>query len=54
MTKIMPCSCTHPFQDRTYGAGRRVHNWTVKPEGWRCTVCASHKPAKGEPRKAEA
>lgn len=38
---IRPCGCTHPAQDKWYGAGKRVHNPTA--EGWRCTVCATEK-----------
>lgn len=36
--KILACSCTSEFQDRTYGRGMRVHNLAVK--GYRCTVCS--------------
>ena len=47
MTKIMPCTCTHPGQDRLHGAGRRVHNAFAKsPGGWRCTVCGAEKGEK--------
>ena len=35
--KVTACTCSHAFQDRTYGRGQRVHNATAK--GWRCTVC---------------
>ncbi len=40
-TKILPCSCHHPEQDKTHGKSNRVHNRTKK--GYRCTVCADHK-----------
>jgi hypothetical protein len=33
------CSCVHPFQDKRYGKGIRVHNKTDK--AFRCTVCTS-------------
>jgi hypothetical protein len=38
MSKIMRCTCTHPFQDSRYGAGMRVHNETKS--GHCCTVCS--------------
>lgn len=35
---IKACKCVHPYQDKKYGAGRRVH--TVAKDGMeRCTVC---------------
>lgn len=45
-SRIAPCTCTHPYQDATYGKGNRVWNRTKqqKPEaerGWRCTVCGT-------------
>lgn len=47
MTRIMPCTCRHEFQDRTYGAGKRVHNYApgnrTKRDEWRCTVCGVKK-----------
>lgn len=44
MTKILPCTCDHDFQDRTYGSRRRVHNETVgTPPKYRCTVCSDEK-----------
>ena len=43
MTKILPCSCSHPYQDEIYGKGNRVHNWARKKEAWRCTVCGTVK-----------
>ena len=46
-TRIMPCSCIHPWQDTQYGVGNRVHNWAkAKPSkegGWVCTVCGKAK-----------
>lgn len=37
---IVSCVCKHAFQDRRYGKGKRVANYTAKGEG-RCTVCSS-------------
>jgi len=45
MTKILYCSCTHEYQDKHYGSGRRLHNEAAKKE-WTCTVCGARK--KGE------
>lgn len=42
-TAILPCKCKHDFQDKQYGKGMRVHNFTEKSEKWRCTVCKSEK-----------
>ena len=36
-TKIIPCVCSHEYQDQAYGKGKRVHNG--KSGSWRCTVC---------------
>lgn len=47
--KILKCDCPHPFQDKTYGNGMRVHNPTGKAGGkeegkkFRCTVCKKEK-----------
>lgn len=40
-SKILRCSCTHEFQDKTYGKGMRLMNPTGKTQdsGYRCTVC---------------
>lgn len=39
-TRVMQCTCRHPFQDERYGQNMRVHNAMRKPRpGWRCTVC---------------
>jgi hypothetical protein len=46
-TRIMPCTCTHSFQDERYGRSMRVHSLMVKEgkqRGWRCTVCGAVKP----------
>lgn len=45
-TRIKPCGCKHPFQDKRYGKGNRVHNFALKlgaNGGWRCTVCGKDK-----------
>lgn len=42
MTKVMPCTCKHEFQDEKYGKNMRVFNERMsggKSNGWRCTVC---------------
>jgi len=39
---ILTCACKHPFQDRRYGKGRRVHNEGTK-HGPKCTVCGKEK-----------
>lgn len=40
-SKIMRCSCSHSFQDETYGKGMRVFNPIGKDgtSGYRCSVC---------------
>lgn len=38
-TKILTCTCEHPFQDSKYGKNKRVFNYAEKKEAWRCTVC---------------
>ena len=55
MTRIMQCSCQHPFQDQRYGPSQRVHNHTTTPAGWRCTICSKHKGEKAadKPDKSE-
>jgi hypothetical protein len=43
-TRVMQCTCKHPFQDERYGINMRVHNARRKPRpGWRCTVCLKEK-----------
>ena len=39
---ILDCTCRHPYQDRRYGPGKRVHN-EMKVGGYRCTVCSQIK-----------
>lgn len=56
MTKIINCECTHEFQDKRYGPGKRVANVTGGKgnNGWRCTVCGKDKsatPVKSAPKK---
>jgi len=46
--RILHCYCKHPFQDKRYGKGRRVHNLTGKNgKGlspiYRCTVCKAER-----------
>lgn len=36
--KILRCNCSHEYQDKVFGAGRRSHNLT-KDKQYRCTVC---------------
>jgi len=41
-TRILPCTCIHPYQDKEYGKGMRVFNRLSKDKkysGYRCTVC---------------
>lgn len=48
MTKVLPCTCQHPWQDQQYGHGQRVHNSAKGKDGktvWRCTVCGAVKGA---------
>lgn len=49
-TAVVPCKCSHEFQDKRYGKGNRVANETAKQnhkDNWaevRCTVCkATHR-----------
>lgn len=37
---IKKCGCTHPWQDKRYGKGKRVMNKTTKDGVYRCTVCS--------------
>lgn len=41
MTDIFRCTCTHEFQDKTYGKNMRVMNshGGDKVSSWTCTVC---------------
>ena len=41
--KILTCTCESPFQDKRYGASKRVHNWAEKKRLFRCTVCKSER-----------
>ena len=40
-TEVRDCICVSGFQDREYGAGKRLHN--VGKGGSRCTVCGDGK-----------
>ena len=47
-TKIMDCNCQAHFQDKRYGAGKRLHNTGYKGKaikGYTCTVCGQFKAA---------
>jgi hypothetical protein len=51
-TRVLGCTCEHPYQDRVYGVRRRLHNFCDGPSDvrlhrlvYRCTVCqAPHSP----------
>jgi len=44
MTRILPCTCKHAWQDARYGKGKRVFNSRGDKEGsYRCTVCLKEK-----------
>lgn len=38
-TFVAACGCTHAYQDREYGKGRRLHNICAGGAKRRCTVC---------------
>lgn len=38
-SSVKSCICEHEYQDSIYGKGKRLHNWAVKSEKWRCSVC---------------
>ena len=46
-TKVLPCSCKHPYQEQKYGKGRRLHNplqftgHEGEREEYRCSVCGT-------------
>lgn len=39
---ILDCTCKHEYQDKKYGAGKRVHN-PRKSNQYACTVCGKLK-----------
>ena len=41
--KIFKCTCSHEFQDKRYGKGKRLFNYCSKSDKWRCTVCKREK-----------
>ena len=48
-TKIMSCTCTHSFQDKKHGKGRRVFNQMKgDPPRYACTICGTQKGAPAE------
>ncbi len=42
-TKVLRCSCKHPYQDSAYGKEMRVFNPIKKNDLYRCTVCGKEK-----------
>jgi hypothetical protein len=40
---IKSCSCANDYQDKVYGAGRRVFNSCKAGVAVRCTVCGTEK-----------
>lgn len=42
---IRSCDCKHSYQDKKYGAGRRVHNEMKDTSKCRCTVCGTVRSA---------
>lgn len=45
-TRIIRCTCIQPYQDRTKGMRRRVHNRMENSDerrNWRCVVCGDVK-----------
>lgn len=49
-SKVMPCGCSHSYQDQKYGRQMRFHN--PFKGGFRCTVCA-HEVIEDKPKQAE-
>lgn len=57
--EICNCSCTHSFQDTTYGVQMRV--WTFAPGNktsgkenrFRCTVCGKEKDIREKEKEKE-
>jgi hypothetical protein len=48
---IANCSCSHEYQDRLYGKGKRVFN--LGKTNYRCTVCRATIPLSyGEKKEA--
>lgn len=41
-TKILDCVCSHAYQDKKYGQGKRVHN--PGKANYTCTVCGRKTP----------
>lgn len=52
MTKIISCTCQSEYQDKRYGAGKRVANTTDNGDA-RCTVCGSTKSAPAKPKESK-
>lgn len=49
-TKIIDCDCDHEYQDKKYGAKKRVGNWAPKAGGHRCSVCRKIKGSSAAPK----
>ena len=39
MVKVLACDCSHEYQDKKYGSGKRLHNSCKDDKDWKCTVC---------------
>ena len=46
-----PHNCTHAYQDKLYGSGKRVLNPLAKDAGHRCTVCGNTTVKAGSGKK---
>jgi len=46
---IISCTCTHEYQDKLYGKGRRVFN--EGKTNYKCTVCKATKALTGTEKK---
>lgn len=40
-TKVVNCTCKNDFQDKRYGKGKRVANYSRKHNIYKCTVCST-------------
>jgi len=47
---IYPCTCTHEYQDKLYGKGRRVYN--IGKTHKHCTVCGNKIPLTADETKS--
>ena len=60
-SKVLPCTCHHPGQDKIHGKGMRAHNPCARmPKSqdlaYRCTVCSNKKEVKRseQPKEEDA